>query len=69
MLALNVSGWMADFGESLPLNSALYSGENPSAVHSKYPDMWAELNQKAVWSYRQGTLQHSQWNVSLSGSW
>ena len=68
MLAINVSGWMADFGESLPLDAALYSGEDPSVVHSKYPDMWAELNQKAVWSHRQKTSQHTLWNVSTSGN-
>ena len=64
MLAINVSGWMADFGESLPLDAALYSGENPSAIHSMYPDMWAELNQKAVQGYKQNTQRHARWNVS-----
>ena len=49
-MALNTgaSGWMADFGEYLPFDCALHSGESPLAVHNRYPEMWAEINQRAM---------------------
>ena len=52
MLATNVSGWMADFGESLPLNAALNSKADPAKLHSKYPEMWATLNKEAITTYK-----------------
>ena len=49
-MALNTgaSGWMADFGEYLPFDCALHSGESPLAVHNRYPEMWAEINKRAM---------------------
>ena len=42
------SGWMADFGEYLPFDCVLHSGELPVAVHNRYPEDWAELNRRAL---------------------
>lgn len=42
------SGWMADFGEYLPFDCKLHSGEMPVAVHNRYPEDWAELNRRAL---------------------
>ena len=41
-------GWMADFGEYLPFDCALHSGESPLAVHNRYPEMWAAINHGAM---------------------
>lgn len=48
MLEIGLSGWMADFGEALPLDSRLYLEENPSASHNHYPEYWATLNREAI---------------------
>jgi len=42
--ALGVSGWMADFGEALPVDAVLSSREDPWEVHDAWPRLWAELN-------------------------
>uniref|UniRef100_A0A453EQ48 Glycoside hydrolase family 31 N-terminal domain-containing protein n=1 Tax=Aegilops tauschii subsp. strangulata TaxID=200361 RepID=A0A453EQ48_AEGTS len=41
-----VSGWMADFGEGLPLDARLHSGEDPVAAHNRYPELWARVNRE-----------------------
>lgn len=38
----------ADFGEALPFESVLESGESPETYHNRYPEDWARLNQEAV---------------------
>ena len=48
MLGAGLSGWMADFGEALPLDSQLYSEEDPTASHNRYPEHWATLNREAI---------------------
>lgn len=48
MLDVGLSGWMADFGEFLPLDAVLYSGENPELVHNKYPTLWAQTIYEAL---------------------
>lgn len=42
------SGWMADFGEYLPFDGHLYSGEDCASYHNKFPEAWAKINQEAV---------------------
>lgn len=42
------AGWMADFGEYLPFDCILHSGELPIAVHNRYPEDWAALNRRAM---------------------
>ncbi len=48
MIEFGLAGWMADFGEYLPTDCVLYSGENPEAVHNTWPARWAKLNREAV---------------------
>ncbi|PRQ49788.1 putative alpha-glucosidase [Rosa chinensis] len=43
-----VRGWMADFGEGLPVDATLYSGEDPISAHNKYPELWAQINREFV---------------------
>ena len=48
MIGLGLSGWMADFGEYLPVDSVLYSGENPEVIHNQWPAIWAKMNREAI---------------------
>ena len=48
MIGLGMGGWMADFGEYLPLDAVLYSGEDPAIIHNQWPAIWAKMNQEAV---------------------
>ncbi len=48
MLAVGASGWMADFGEALPLDAVLHSGEDAASYHNHYPVAWAKLNREVV---------------------
>lgn len=50
MLDLGVSGWMADFGEYLPVDCVLHSGD-PKNLHNLWPVLWAKLNREAVEEY------------------
>ncbi|CAK7340243.1 unnamed protein product [Dovyalis caffra] len=43
-----VKGWMADFGEGLPADATLYSGEDPLSAHNRYPELWAQINREFV---------------------
>ncbi len=48
MIGLGLSGWMADFGEYLPVDCVLYSGENPEVIHNQWPAIWAKMNREAI---------------------
>ena len=48
MIDLGMGGWMADFGEYLPVDCVLYSGEDPQLVHNRWPAIWAQLNKEAI---------------------
>ncbi len=48
MIGLGMGGWMADFGEYLPVDCVLHSGENPSELHNEWPAIWARLNREAI---------------------
>ncbi|KAF8661539.1 hypothetical protein HU200_056960 [Digitaria exilis] len=50
-----VSGWMADFGEGLPLDARLHSGEHPIAAHNRYPELWARVNREFADEWRKST--------------
>ena len=50
MLDLGVSGWMADFGEYLPVDCVLRDGD-PKELHNLWPVLWAKLNREAVEEY------------------
>ena len=42
------SGWMADFGEALPHDVILASGESGLTYHNRYPEEWAKLNREVL---------------------
>src|SRR5215212_11003487 len=42
------SGWMADFGEGLPYDAALFSGADPRSYHDRYAEEWARVNREAI---------------------
>ncbi len=48
MIDFGLSGWMADFGEYLPTDCVLHSGEDPKLVHNTWPARWAQVNREAV---------------------
>lgn len=50
MLDLGVSGWMADFGEYLPVDCVLHKGE-PAELHNQWPVLWAKINREAIDEY------------------
>nr|CAB3472779.1 unnamed protein product [Digitaria exilis] len=55
MVEDGVSGWMADFGEGLPLDARLHSGEDPVAAHNRYPELWARVNREFADEWRKST--------------
>ncbi len=57
------SGWMGDFGEGLPFDCKLSSGESPAVWHNRYPVEWQRLQREAT----KGTQHESDavfWNRS-----
>jgi alpha-glucosidase len=48
LLGTGVDGWMADFGEGLPLEARLHGGEGGVGAHNRYPELWAELNRELI---------------------
>ena len=47
MLDLGLSGWMADFGEYLPIDAHLAHGD-ATLLHNAWPTLWAEVNANAI---------------------
>ncbi len=47
MLDLGISGWMADFGEYLPVDCVLHDGD-PAQLHNLWPVLWAKVNREAL---------------------
>ena len=43
-----MKGWMADFGEALPMNIELANGKDSYLEHNNYPIRWAEINRRAI---------------------
>jgi alpha-glucosidase len=48
LIGAGLSGWMADFGEAIPLDVVLHSGETGWTYHNRFPEDWAQLNREAV---------------------
>ncbi len=48
MLDYRLSGWMADFGEYLPIDVKLANGTDAKLMHNAWPTLWAEVNARAV---------------------
>lgn len=47
-LDVGFTGWMADYGEWLPHDAVLSSGEDPLQAHNRYAREWAQLNQEVM---------------------
>lgn len=48
MLDIGINGWMADFGEYLPIDLKLSDNSCPKLRHNEWPVLWAEVNAMAV---------------------
>jgi len=48
MLELGLSGWMADFGEYLPIDARLANGVDARLMHNAWPTIWAGVNADAI---------------------
>lgn len=48
MIDYGLSGWMADFGEYLPIDVTLANGVDADLMHNAWPTLWAEVNARAV---------------------
>jgi sulfoquinovosidase len=59
MLDFGLDGWMADFGEYLPLDLRLHSGESADFMHNFWPWLWASVNYRAVES--RGKVSEALW--------
>jgi len=46
--ATGCSGWMADFGEGLPMEGVRIAGGDPREFHNAYPVAWAAVNRQAA---------------------
>ena len=48
MIDPGMSGWLADFGECLPDDAVLHSGEKAPDLHNLWPVLWARTNREAL---------------------
>ncbi len=48
LIDFGLSGWMADFGEYLPVDVVLHDGTSPMLAHNAWPATWARLCREAV---------------------
>lgn len=48
MLDIGISGWMADFGEYLPVDVTLSNGISAEIEHNRWPTRWAKVNAEAI---------------------
>jgi alpha-D-xyloside xylohydrolase/alpha-glucosidase len=47
-LALGFDGWMADYGEWLPMDAQLADGSDPESAHTLYPVAWQSLSSRVI---------------------
>ena len=48
MIDFGLDGWMADFGEYLPTDCALFNGRSAELEHNDWPRRWAKVNYEAI---------------------
>jgi len=48
VIEAGATGWMADYGEALPYDAVLHSGEAASRFHNRYPEEWAKLHREVI---------------------
>ena len=51
MAGIGMSGWLADYGEILPVDAVLSSGVKGPDANNKWPVLWAKLNYEALSEY------------------
>lgn len=54
VIGAGATGWMADFGEALPYDAALFDGTSGADDHNRYPEAWARLNREVIDSLPNG---------------
>lgn len=47
MIGVGLKGWMADFGEYIPADAVIHSGESAETYHNRYTVEWARINREA----------------------
>ncbi len=58
-LDVGFTGWMADYGEWLPHDAVLASGEDPLQAHNRYAREWAQINQEVMDERADGGVQRT----------
>ncbi len=48
LVGAGMSGWSADYGEQLPPDAVLSSGEEAVRAHNRWPVLWARVNREAA---------------------
>ena len=48
LIGFGLDGWMADFGEYLPIDLKLYNDNSPMLEHNHWPSLWAKCNYEAI---------------------
>ena len=48
MIGFGLDGWMADFGEYMPVDAALHDSGDNVKTHNGWPARWARLNREAL---------------------
>ena len=48
LIDLGIKGWMADFGEYLPIDCVLHNQKDAKLMHNEWPVLWAKCNYEAV---------------------
>ena len=48
MIGLGLDGWMADFGEYMPVDAVLCNSDHNEETHNRWPALWAQMNHEAV---------------------
>ena len=48
MIGFGLDGWMADFGEYMPVDAVLCNSKNNEETHNRWPALWAQMNYEAV---------------------
>ena len=58
MIALGLAGWMADFGEYLPVDARLASGADATLLHNAWPVLWAMKSRKLAWAVKLARIRY-----------
>lgn len=48
LIDFGLDGWMADFGEYLPIDVQLHNGESAMLMHNAWPTLWGRINREAI---------------------